>query len=508
VPETNIRRILVRNTTWNYVGFAVNLAANLLLFPIAVARMGEAATGIWLLVGSIGGYMGLLQLGLSPAMAQFAAAHIARREHDALNRTVSTAMALVLTLGSVALLPIAAVPWLLDLFGVPPALRADASVAFTLGFAGVPLQMPGHVFNAVLSASQRQDRCTQAWLFSLTGKLVGIAALLAWGFGLAEVMWLETVLIVLADLLLAAFAYAAVPELRLSVRRLSPATARGLVSLGGWMFLSSLSALIIEQTDRIVIGLFLTLEDVTYYSAAWKLYMLVFAVSTTLVQAVGPVAAALHAHGDEAGLQRLWLRMTKYTAAVSWPLAWTLALCAGPILRLWVGPGFAEHHHVVQVLLAAFVVTAHNHVAFGVLGAMRQVGPVARRYAMPQAVLNLILSVWLVQRFGILGVAVGTMLPAIALEYTFLSFALDRVGLRWADVWRHVVRPTAVPAVIAFAPVAALYAALGPQSWWLLPAASLGGVAFAALFWRRIGEGERAELLASLPAPMRRVRPA
>ncbi len=508
MPESNIRRILVRNTTWNYVGFAVNLAANLLLFPIAVARMGEAATGIWLLIGSIGGYMGLLQLGLSPAMAQFAAAHIARREHEALNRTVSTAMALVLGLGSFALLPIPAVPWLLDLFSIPPALHHDATIAFTLGFVGVPLQMPGHVFNAVLGASQRQDRCTQAWIFSLTGKLVGITALLSWGFGLAAVMWLETALIVLANLLLAAFAFASVPGLRLSARRISRANARDLLSLGGWMFISALSALVIEQTDRIVIGLFLAIEYVTYYSAAWKLYMLVFAVSTTLVQAVGPVAAALHAHGDVSGLQRLWLRMTKYTAALSWPLAWTLGLCAGPILHLWVGPTFAQYHQVVQVLLASFVVTAHNHVAFGILGAMRLVGPVARRYAVPQALLNLILSVWLVQHFGILGVAIGTMLPAVALEYTFLSFALAQVGLRWTDVWRHVVRPTALPACIAFAPAAAIYGILGPQSWWLLPAAALSSVAFAALFWGSMRDGERAELLASLPSPIRGFRPA
>jgi O-antigen/teichoic acid export membrane protein len=452
--------------------------------------------------------MGLLQLGLSPAMAQFAAAHIARREHDALNRTVSTSMALVVGLGSVALLAIPIVPWLLDLFSIPPALHRDATVAFTLGFIGVPLQMPGHVFAAVLSANQRQDRCTQAWIFSLTGKLVGIAVLLAWGFGLAAVMWLETVLIVMADVLLAAFAFASVPGLRVSMRRISGAHARELLALGGWMFISSLSSLLIEQTDRIVIGLFLTIEYVTYYSAAWKLYMLVYAVSTTLVQAVGPVAAALHAHGDMPGLQRLWLRMTKYTVALSWPLAWTLGLCAGPFLHLWVGPTFAQYHQVVQVLLLAFVVTAHNHVAFGVLAAMREVGPVARRYAMPQALLNLILSVWLVQQLGILGVAIGTMLPAVALEYAFMSFALDRVGLRWTDVWRHVVRPTALPACLAFAPGVVLYGIRGPQSWWLLPAAALGTAAFAGLFWRSMRDGERAELLASLPASIRGVLPA
>ena len=84
MADSSIRKVLVRNTAWNYVGFLVNLASNLLLFPIAIARMGDAATGIWLLIGSIGGYMGLLQLGIAPAVAQFGAMHIARRDDGAL----------------------------------------------------------------------------------------------------------------------------------------------------------------------------------------------------------------------------------------------------------------------------------------------------------------------------------------------------------------------------------------------------------------------------------------
>jgi hypothetical protein len=29
----NVRRVVARNTGWNYAGFAINLATNLLMFP-------------------------------------------------------------------------------------------------------------------------------------------------------------------------------------------------------------------------------------------------------------------------------------------------------------------------------------------------------------------------------------------------------------------------------------------------------------------------------------------
>ena len=69
-PAIDVRRTLTRNTAWNYTGFAVNLLTNLLLFPYVVHEIGDAAAGIWLLLGSVTGYMGLLELGLVPSLAQ------------------------------------------------------------------------------------------------------------------------------------------------------------------------------------------------------------------------------------------------------------------------------------------------------------------------------------------------------------------------------------------------------------------------------------------------------
>jgi hypothetical protein len=76
------------------------------------------------------------------------------------------------------------------------------------------------------------------------------------------------------------------------------------------------------------------------------------------------------------------------------------------------------------------------------------------------------------------------------------------------DVWREVVQPTAVPAFIAFTPALVVYAVLGPQSWSLLPTAMVSSLLFVALFWRGMRSGERTDLLANLPQPLRGVIPA
>src|SRR5689334_13933130 len=156
---SSLKRALVRNTAWNYVGFAVNIFTNFVLFPVVVHGVGEAAAGIWLLLGSVTGYMGLLELGIVPALTQHVAAALGGGARDALDRAVSSAMTVLLVMAVIALQALWAVPAFLTLLHVPASLAHEATLVFTIAIAGVALRMPLAAYQAVLLGCQRQDRC-------------------------------------------------------------------------------------------------------------------------------------------------------------------------------------------------------------------------------------------------------------------------------------------------------------------------------------------------------------
>jgi len=270
------------------------------------------------------------------------------------------------------------------------------------------------------------------------------------------------------------------------------------LSFGGALLAVSICSLVIEQADRLVIAAFLPVAMVTHYAAAWKIYMLSFTLTTTLVQALSPVAADLHGRGDGSAVRDLFLRTTKFTAGVAWGLVFTLFFAGGFLLRVWMGERFVDALPVVQVLLVAFAITAHNHAGYSALIGMRRVGPTVLRYFAPQAALNLVLSVWLVQRLGNVGVALGTLIPAVALQFSYVRFVLRELGVPGRDFLVRAVRPAAVPAFIAYSPLAVAYLALPADSPWLL----LGPVAcsafYAALGWRFLEADERHAILEHL----------
>ena len=125
------------------------------------------------------------------------------------------------------------------------------------------------------------------------------------------------------------------------------------------------------------------------------------------------------------------------------------------------------------------------------------------RYFAPQAVLNLALSVWLVPHLGNVGVALGTLLPAIALEYWFLSFVLSELEVSWREFMR-AVRPVGAAAFVTYVPLVLAYTRL-PADSPLLPAiAVVCSLADALVLWRILDERERSVVMARVPQSLRR----
>jgi O-antigen/teichoic acid export membrane protein len=504
IPD--VKKTLARNTAWNYTGFIVNFATNLVLFPFVVRRVGDSAAGIWLLLGSITGYMGLLELGIVPALTQHAASALARGGREEVNRAGSTALVLLVAMMAVALQALWWVPTLVDLVNVPADLRSLAIAVFGVSITGFALRMPLAALQGLLLGCQRQDRANQLWIVQGVVKATGTFLLLWSGHGILSVVILEAATPLASGVLQWRWIREELPNLKLSWRIADFTHARSLVFLGGTLLLGSVCALIIEQTDRLVIGARLPIAQVTHYTAAWKLYSLVATATTTLVQAVAPLAGSLHGQRDLDGLRRLMLTMTKYVAAMALPLAIGLSLSAGTLLQLWMGASYTDARLVVIVLCAYFAVSAYNHAGYSVLIGMRRVTWFLWLYSVPFAVLKVIFTLWLVGSLGNVGVALGTAIPAFLLEYVFLRLLLHELDIRWNDFFRQAVWPTALPAALTFTPLALVFLYAGPVTLALPGVAAVCGLLYASLFWTRsLGRAERSHLMSLVPGPLQRL---
>src|SRR5215468_7962119 len=76
----------------NWLAFAVTAAVGFVLAPYMVSRLGDSQYGLWVLVGSLVGYLGLLDLGVRGAVTVYVARHHGTGDDRAASRIVSSAL--------------------------------------------------------------------------------------------------------------------------------------------------------------------------------------------------------------------------------------------------------------------------------------------------------------------------------------------------------------------------------------------------------------------------------
>ena len=87
-----------------WLNHGLGIASGLVLTPLILNRIGDANYGLWLFIGSIFAYSGLLNLGFGRTVSRYVASYHARSDWIELNRIVSVTMAVYLVMAIIALL--------------------------------------------------------------------------------------------------------------------------------------------------------------------------------------------------------------------------------------------------------------------------------------------------------------------------------------------------------------------------------------------------------------------
>jgi O-antigen/teichoic acid export membrane protein len=436
-------------TLSNLLGQGVIVIASLVLLPIIVHRVGATDYGIWVLIGSIASFVFLLDIGMSAGLVKYVAEHAARSEYDEGARMVGAATWLYALIGiavSVVGLGLALLlPGLLELHGharrVVPALVALTAV-------GVGISIPSVAPLAVLRGLQR---------FSLVNLIAAGGAILATGLtvgalllgaGIVGVAAASAVGAVITFAVSIAVVRRVAPELTGRLVRRDPRRARRLLTFSSSVAIVQVAGRLQTRTDAVVIGAALPVRLLAPYNFAQRLAEGTRLTTEQFVKVLLPVATEMGATRDHTALRGLFLTATRLSLAIALGVALPLILLGSPILSLWVGAEFGKYGDVVAILAASAVFDLVSYPAASVLQGIERHPPLAWM-ALGDGVVNVILSVALVGPFGIVGVAVATLVATVGETTLFvLPYAARTLGITLPDLGREVLLRLAVPVVV------------------------------------------------------------
>jgi len=152
-------------------------------------------------------------------------------------------------------------------------------------------------------------------------------------------------------------------------------------------------------------------------------------------------------HGRK--LRNLYVVASRLALGIAGPVAVVLLILGGPILALWVGPVYAAHANLVAVLGLASLIAASQWPAGEILQGMAKHRIVAAT-SLAAGVANMALSILLLPPLGLMGVALGTLIPtAIASLCVVMPFANRTLNVSWHTALWEIWLPGILPGACA-----------------------------------------------------------
>jgi O-antigen/teichoic acid export membrane protein len=271
------------------------------------------------------------------------------------------------------------------------------------------------------------------------------------------------------------FIHRIAPDLRFNLSGANRSMFHVLTSFSSSIFMLHIGGQLETRTDQIVIGVFLPISAVTPYSLAGKLSALPLMITDQFLSLLLPLASKLHAENDHDRLRTLYIVNTRLTLAIFLPVGLSLIFLAGPFLSVWVGDEFSSYAYLVLILTLASMIDTSTWPAGSILQGMG-LPKFSGRMSMISGLTNLFVSIILVQRIGLAGVALGTLIPTTIICLGFVHpYVIRVIKLSLYEVLSQVVAPALIPVIPA-----------GVAMYWLQSVLILNSI-FPILFIGAIG---------------------
>jgi O-antigen/teichoic acid export membrane protein len=355
-------------------------------------------------------------------MTQYLTRYLATNDTKSLNRTASTGVVALACCGVfVFIVSIVLALNLSNFFQIPQNSITEAALVIVITGASVAVQFLLMTYSAVFTAVQRFDLSNGIGIATRLLSVVVTVWSLKLGYGLVGLSIATAGTNIIDYLIRWRVSARLLPSMRISPKLATGQKLGELSKFGLWNTAIAGSVHLISYTDSVVIAAFMPVSAVAPFAIAASLRSYFDDIFRRVGYVFFPVATELDAQGNHEGLRKLYLVSSKFMFLGSILCGSMAIFWARDFFRLWLGAAFAEAAGYPSIatlfylLVFGSIVSVAQRIGYQVLLGRRQVGLLASLFA-AEGVCNFVLSIILVRAYGLTGVAIGTLVPAVVFQ--------------------------------------------------------------------------------------------
>jgi len=425
-----------KNAIANVIGMFGQIAIAFIISPFLVHTLGDTKYGIWVIAVAFTGYMNLLDIGLSSAVNKYVAKYSSLKEPENINAIVSTALIMFLMMGLIIVL---ISPWMADfivnIINIEQSLKEVVHLLIIVVSFDIAIFVINGLFKGIFGGFQHYSIINITQIISASYKALMFYLFLSQGYDLVAMGLISISANIFTALIYFFILKKNYPQVAFKLGMVSKEKASTILHYSKFTFLAMLANQIIYYSDTFVIGYFLSAAAVTYYAIPWTLAEYTKKISMAISKTYIPAISEKQASGNMEVVRSIYISGTKYMIIISNLLSIGMMVLGGAFIAIWMGPKYKELGETVLILL--FVnqyFQGPQQISYSIL-----LGLSKQKYysymSMMVSIANLALSIMLVQEWGIVGVALGAVIPQVI----FYGLYVPLLTLKTIDVsvWQY-----------------------------------------------------------------------
>ncbi len=404
-----------KHITASFISRGLIILLGLILVPLSISYLGNVRYGIWVTLSSIIVWFSFFDIGLDNGLRNKFAQALAKGQTELARTYVSTTYAtLAIIITAVLLFFFLANPFI----NWNNILNADDSTVSAQELSMLALVVfiffsLRFIFKLVATIVIADQRPAVASLFDLAGKLGVVLCvfiltrttdgqLLYLGIAFSSI---PVMVLLLASLILFRGRYKA---FRPSFKYIDFSTAPALLSMGVKFFIIQITAILLYQTNNIIIAHIMGPAYVTPYHVAFK-YFSVLLMAFTII--VAPFWSAF----TEAWMKKevIWIRKIMQKLIFIWigliVVAFTMWIFSAHIYAIWVGKEVVIPYKLSALVAVWVMLNAWSSIYSTFLNGVSKLR-LQLTLGVIAAVINVPLAIFLGMKYGIYGILYANIL--------------------------------------------------------------------------------------------------
>ena len=413
----------------SYLSIVLNMVISLFFTPFLIKSLGDSEYGVYKVVQSFSGHLAIMSFGVATLIVRNLVFFSETERREEKENFLFFALVATYSLATLIIVVGMGMFFLIDPIYSSAFTGSELSLAkklFILLVVNTAVSVIGDSYSGIINAHEKFAISNGLRLTKIVLRVVVMSVLLIMGRGAFEIVLGDLFTSVIIWLVALLYGKLVLKE-KAKFHKFDKALLVQCFTFSFAIFGQVIISQVNQNLDNVILGAFMGTSVVTMYSLALSLFMSFSSFVTAIGSLFTPTATKLIANdANEDEITAFVVKPGRFQLLLSGLAICGFALFGRNFIKIWVGEEYMQAYFITLILIVPASISLIESVTNSVLDAMlKRLGRTLILLAM--CVVNVTVSVLLIQVIGFWGAAVGTAVSFIIGEFILHNVYIQKV---------------------------------------------------------------------------------